>query len=80
MFYRAKLILEHGFDISGVDLSEEMPEKFNYIFIPSGSISLITDMNVCRIILQKMKDLLAPGGKFVFAVDTVFDRCNEDSE
>lgn len=38
--------LERGFDISGIDLSEEM---------------------------------LAPGGKFVFAVDTVFDRCNEDS-
>ena len=95
--------LEHGFDISGVDLSEEMLEKlrqkapsakviqadiinypvlekFNYIFIPSGSISLVTDMNVCRIILQKMKELLAPEGKFVFAVDTVFGRCDEDSE
>ena len=95
--------LEHGFDISGVDLSEEMLEKlrqkapsakviqadiinypvlekFNFIFIPSGSISLVTDMNVCRIILQKMKELLAPEGKFVFAVDTVFGRCGEDSE
>ena len=57
-----------------------MLEKFNYIFIPSGSISLVTDMNVCRIILQKMKELLAPEGKFVFAVDTVFGRCDEDSE
>ena len=95
--------LERGFDISGMDLSEEMleklkqkapnakvmradiinfatPEKFDYIFIPSGSISLFTDINMCRGILKKMKELLAPGGKFVFAVDTVFDRCNEDSD
>lgn len=27
-----------------------------------------------------MKEVLAPGGKFVFAVDTVFDRCVEDGE
>ena len=51
-------------------------EKFDYIFIPSGSISLFTDMSICR----NMKGLLAPRGKFVFAVDTVFDRCDEDSE
>ncbi len=25
-------------------------------------------------------EMLAPGGKFVFAVDTVFDRCEEDSD
>lgn len=91
--------LERGFDISGMDLSEEMleklrqkapgakviqadiincsvREKFDYIFIPSGSISLFTDMSICR----NMKGLLAPRGKFVFAVDTVFDRCDEDSE
>ena len=90
--------LERGFDIFGMDLSEEMlgklkrkapnarvmqadiisftaEEKFDYIFIPSGSISLFTDMSVCKGILQKMKELLAPGGKFVFAADTVFDRC-----
>lgn len=95
--------LERGFDISGMDLSEEMlaklkqkapgakviqadivkysaEEKFDYIFIPSGSISLFTDMNVCKSILKKMEELLAPGGKFVFAVDTVFDKCAEDSE
>lgn len=94
--------LERGFDIFGMDLSEEMlgklkrkapnarvmqadiisftaEEKFDYIFIPSGSISLFTDMSVCKGILQKMKELLAPGGKFVFAADTVFDRCDEDS-
>ena len=94
--------LERGFDIFGMDLSEEMlgklkrkapnarvmqadiisftaEEKFDYIFIPSGSISLFTDMSVCKGILQKMKELLTPGGKFVFAADTVFDRCSEDS-
>lgn len=95
--------LERGFDISGMDLSEEMlaklkqkapgakviqadivkysaEEKFECIFIPSGSISLFTDMNVCKSILKKMKELLAPGGKFVVAVDTVFEKCAEDSE
>ena len=51
-------------------------EQFDYIFIPSGSISLFTDMRMCQGILQKMKELLAPGGKFVFAVD----RCEEDSD
>lgn len=43
-------------------------EKFDYIFIPSGSISLFTDMNMCKSILKKMKELLAPGGKFVFTL------------
>lgn len=55
-------------------------EKFDYIFIPSGSVSLFTDMSLGGSILQKMKELLAPGGKFVFAVDTVFNKCDDDSE
>lgn len=55
-------------------------EQFDYIFIPSGSISLFTDMGMCQGILRKMKELLAPGGKFVFAVDTVSARCEEDSD
>lgn len=55
-------------------------EKFDYIFIPSGSVSLFTDMGMCKGILRKLKEILAPGGKFVFAVDTVFDRCAEDGE
>ncbi len=50
-------------------------EKYNYIFISSGSVSLFTDMELCKNILQKMKDLLKKGGKFVFAVDTVANRC-----
>ena len=95
--------LERGFDISGMDSSEEMlaklkrkapnatvmqadivhyavRERFDYIFIPSGSVSLFTDMGMCRRVMRKMKELLVPGGKFVFAVDTVFDRCDESGE
>ena len=95
--------LERGFDISGMDLSEEMlaklkqkapdakviqkdiieyssEEKFNYIFITSGSVSLFTDINLCKKFLRKIKDLLTPKGNFVFAVDTIFDRCTDDSD
>ena len=54
-------------------------EKIRLYFIPRSNL-LFTDMSVCKGILQKMKELLAPGGKFVFAVDTVFDRCSEDSD
>lgn len=95
--------LERGFDISGMDLSEEMlaklkqkapdakviqkdiieystEEKFNYIFIPSGSVSLFTDINLCKKFLRKIKDLLTPKGNFVFAVDTIFDRRTDDSD
>ena len=61
-------------------LQYSAPEKFDYIFITSGSVSLFTDMEMCKDILRKMKDMLASGGKFVFAVDTVFDRCADDSE
>ena len=71
--------LERGFDIYGIDLSEEMLDKlrrkapnaqviqadiakytvqenFDYIFIPSGSISLFTDMRMCKKILEKIKN------------------------
>lgn len=95
--------LERGFDIRGIDLSEEMlaklrqkapdakviqadiidyavEEQFDYIFIPSGSVSLFTDMDTCQRVLRKMRELLAPDGRFVFAVDTVFDRCAEDDD
>lgn len=59
-------------------LSFEPEEKFDYIFISSGSISLFTDMGQCREILKKMKDLLKPGGKFVFAVVVMGDGCPDD--
>lgn len=55
-------------------------EKFDYIFISSGSVSLFTDISFCKDILRKLKELLTPGGKFVFAVDTVMDRCADDSD
>lgn len=53
-------------------------EKFDYIFISSGSVSLFTDMGLCKSILRKLKELLKPGGEFVFAVDTVENRCSDD--
>lgn len=55
-------------------------EKYDYIFISSGSVSLFTDMALCRKILHKMKGLLKKSGKFVFAVDTIADRCPDDSD
>lgn len=95
--------MERGFDICGMDLSNEMLEKlkqknpnanvvqadileysstqlYDYIFISSGSVSLFTDINLCKKILEKLKRMLAPNGKFVFAVDTVADKCvNNDT-
>lgn len=63
------------------DISEYDSEKsFDYIFISSGSVSLFTDMDLCKKILLKMKGLLKKGGKFVFAVDTAANRCPDDSE
>lgn len=46
-------------------------EKYDYIFISSSSVSLFTDINVCKQILGKIKNILADDGTFVFAVDTV---------
>ena len=58
------------------DLEAYQPtERFDYIFIPSGSVSLFTDMETCKDILRKMKTLLKAGGRFVFAVDTTATRC-----
>lgn len=54
--------------------------QFDYIFISSGSVSLFTDINLCKKILQKLKEMLAPKGKFVFAVDTVADKCSDDND
>ena len=44
---------------------------FDYIFIPSGSLSLFTDDETCRRALAALRAMLAPGGVFVFSVDTV---------
>lgn len=59
-------------------LKFEFAKKFDYIFISSGSVSLFTDLELCKKVLLKMKLLLNKGGIFVFAVDTVFDRCPND--
>lgn len=55
-------------------------EKFDYIFITSGSVSLFTDIDLCKQILSKLKSMLAKNGKLVFAVDTVANICPEDTE
>lgn len=94
---------ERSYDITGVDLSEEMldklrrkrpeakavradlteyepGEKFDYIFIPSGSLSLLTGLSVCKAVLGKLKELLAEGGKLVFAVETLGCRRPDDED
>ena len=55
-------------------LNFDEKEKYDYIFISSGSVSLFTDMELCKKVLQKMKNLLTKKGKFVFAVDTVANK------
>lgn len=66
--------------VQGDILEYDSEEKYDYIFISSGSVSLFTDIELCKKILQKIKFLLKRGGKFVFAVDTVSDRCPDDSD
>lgn len=66
--------------IQGDVLEYEPNERYDYIFISSGSVSLFTDMELCKRILKKMRYLLKEGGKFVFAVDTVADRSPDDTE
>lgn len=66
--------------VQGDILVYDTEETYDYIFISSGSVSLFTDMELCKKILKKMKDLLKKGGKFVFAVDTVADKYPDSSE
>lgn len=79
MLAKLKLKAPEAKSIQADIINYVVQEQFDYIFIPSGSISLFTDMRICHAVLQKMKELLTPSGKFVFAVDTVFDRCEENS-
>lgn len=58
----------------------ETAERFDYIFITSGSMSLFTDISACRQILLRLRELLRPDGVLVFAVDTVAARCLDDAE
>lgn len=55
-------------------------EQYDYIFISSGSISLFTDVDLCIQILKKLKGMLAPHGKLVFAVETIADQCIDDED
>ena len=67
--------------VTQTDIEEyDSEERFDYIFISSGSVSLFTDIALWRKILCKMKNLLNKNGKFVFAVDTVSDRYPDDAE
>lgn len=54
--------------------------QFDYIFVSSGSISLFTDISLCKKVLEALKRLLAPNGKLVFAVETLADRCPDDAD
>ena len=45
-------------------------EKYDYIFITSGSFSLFLDEDSAFNALVKIKESLAPKGKFVFAAET----------
>ena len=54
--------------------------RFDYIFISSGSVSLFTDTDLCKQILCRIKEWLSPMGKFVFAVDTIANRCTDDND
>lgn len=66
-------------DVVHADILEySSTQLYDYIFISSGSVSLFTDIDLCKKILEKLKRMLAPNGKFVFAVDTVADRCPDN--
>ena len=68
-------------DTFEVDIEQyQSSEKFDYIFISSGSVSLFTDIRQCKKILKKINLLLKTNGKFVFAVDTVASRCKNDND
>jgi len=70
-----------GAKVVQADLTEFVSEdRYDYIFIPSGSLSLFTDIYICKKILGKLKELLTPGGKLVFAVETIADQCADDEE
>ncbi|WP_337215487.1 class I SAM-dependent methyltransferase [Campylobacter sp. 2457A] len=55
-------------------------ERFDYIFISSGSICLIGDVNECKEFLKKLKSFLVKGGRLVFALDTIATKCKDDED
>lgn len=61
------------------DLTQYAPEeRCDYIFIPASSLGLFTELDTCMAVLKKIRSWLAPGGQFVFSVDTVWARSGED--
>jgi len=70
-----------GARVVQTDIIAYEPEgQFDYIFISSGSISLFTDKAVCQSVLSKMRAMLKKGGKFVFATETMADRCADSAD
>lgn len=68
-------------DMIQEDILEYEPEEnYDYIFISSGSVSLFTDIELCKKILKRLKEFLMPKGKLVFAVETMADRCPDDKK
>lgn len=61
-------------------LEFDIHEDFDYVFISSGSVSLFVDPMHCKALLRRIKNILAPDGVFVFAVDTIANRCNDDDD
>lgn len=55
-------------------------EAFDYIFIPSGSISLFTDINACKKVLRSLRSALAPEGVLVLSADSVSSAYPDDAD
>lgn len=69
-----------GAQVTRCDLMAYEPGvRFDYIFVSSGSMGLFTERSVCAGVLAHLKELLSPGGKLVFAVDTVAARSPDDT-
>lgn len=47
-------------------------KKYAFIFIPNGSLGLITDKKIVQICLKNLYNHLLPGGTLVFEVDTIY--------
>ena len=55
-------------------------DKFDYIFITSGSMSLFTDMRGAKKIVGKIKALLNPVREICFRRGRAASRCKDDND